>query len=219
MSMISASAIRENDTETGVRCGKDAGVFTTIYEDDVNCAIWDRDAPDAGKFGLLDDTLMRLKLEGIVPATEVFDWLDKRLPSAAAPLAQDVACLADMYACLFDAEVLGIRLKSLRGAMCPRFHVDRLGCRLLTTYSGSGTEYLDNTDVDRSLIGKPSSDPLRLPFSHAQAEVRQVPVGAVALAKGEGWPGNEGRGFVHRSPDPGDGYRIFLSIDGPSSGA
>lgn len=202
-----------------VCCHERASVLAAIYKDTVNCAIWKRDAPFASAPDLVQGAFQGLKIEGIVEVADVSAWLDERLSPAAKILAEDVAYLADMYACLFDVELLGIRLKSLDRAMCPRFHVDKLGCRLLTTYFGAGTEYLDNDDVDRSLVGKASTDPARLPVTDPSTPIHQMSAGAVALAKGEGWPGNEGRGFVHRSPDPGEGYRILLSIDGLSRDA
>ena len=38
--------------------------------------------------------------------------------------------------------------------------------------------------------------------------------GDVALAKGERWLGNQGRGLVHRSPTPENGQsRLLLTLD------
>lgn len=222
MSMIPAVSRDEASTSdvhctaSAVRCDESAAVLSTIYKDTVNCAIWKRDVPLIGGSVDSERAFPELKIEGIIPVADVSAWLGERLPPGTAMLAEDVAHLADMYSCLFDVELVGIRLKSLDRAMCPRFHVDKLGCRLLTTYFGAGTEYLDNADVDRSLLGKASTDSMRLPVYDACAPIHQISLGAVALAKGEGWPGNEGRGFVHRSPDPGDGYRVLLSIDGLS---
>lgn len=214
MSLTPAVARLEPNTTSGVRSHERAAVLSTIYEDTVNCAIWNREAPFIGAPDRGGQAFLGLKLEGIIPAADVSAWLGERLPPGTAMLAEDVVYLADMYACLFDVELLGIRLKSLDRAMCPRFHVDKLGCRLLTTYFGAGTEYLDNADVDRSLLGTAPADPMRLPVYDTRAPVHQISFGAVALAKGEGWPDNEGRGFVHRSPDPGNGSRVLLSIDG-----
>lgn len=36
----------------------------------------------------------------------------------------------------------------------------------------------------------------------------------ICATKGEAWPGNEGVGFVQRSPDPAGSTRHVLSIDG-----
>lgn len=198
--------------------GPEPESLTAIYDEGINASVWLRDPPALGDPRAWDAALRRIDLEASVPVLRVSHWLEQNLAQAPAVLRDDIAELVDMYACLFEVEHVGLRLKSLERAMCPRFHVDRVVCRLLTTYAGVGTEYLANEDVDRSRVGRPVEDPLQPPVWHKSAKIHRLPPGAVALCKGEAWPGNEGRGFVHRSPDPGDGARLLLSIDGLSSG-
>ena len=54
---------------------------------------------------------------------------------------------------LFELKSVGLRLTALGHAMCPRFHVDRVPCRLATTYFGSATEWLPHDRVNRSKLG------------------------------------------------------------------
>ena len=58
-----------------------------------------------------------------------------------------------MFADLTAAERLGVRLARLDEPMCPRFHVDHVGVRLLTTYCGVGAEWLPPDQVDRCFPG------------------------------------------------------------------
>ncbi|MND87313.1 hypothetical protein D3C80_793080 [compost metagenome] len=89
--------------------------------------------------------------------------------------------------------------------MCPRFHVDHVPLRLLSTYAGPGSEWLEEGAVDRSQLAREQPD--------ANA-VRQLAVGEVALLKGEKWLGNQGAGLVHRSPMLVNGERrLILSLD------
>lgn len=198
--------------------GPEPESLTAIYDEDINASVWLRDPPALGDPHAWDTALRRINLETSVAVCGVSHWLQQNLAQAPAVLRDDISELVDMYACLFEVEHVGLRLKSLERAMCPRFHVDRVVCRLLTTYAGVGTEYLANEDVDRSRVGRPVEDPLQPPVWHKSAKIHRLPPGAVALCKGEAWPGNEGRGFVHRSPDPGDGPRLLLSIDGLGGG-
>lgn len=214
MSLTEAAASLPTDDDAAVSHDSDLSVLATIYEAHVNCAIWQRPVPLAAQEDAASDACSYLRVEGMVEVEHVHEWLAERMPPGTRALAEDVAYLADMYACLFGSDLLGIRLKTLDRAMCPRFHVDRLGCRLLTTYNGAGTEYLRNNDVDRSWLGRASTDTQYVPVSHKRARIQRVSPGAVLLCKGEGWPGNAGRGFVHRSPDPGGVARLMLSIDG-----
>lgn len=200
----------------GIAVGDTPEAMTRIYESDINAAIWEREPPQ-----LSPDVLRRMgdvTLETCLTPDAVAPWVERMLAKAPQALRDDVIQLADMYACLFDVSHLGLRLKTLDRPMCPRFHVDRVVCRLLTTYAGVGAEYLRNEDVDRRDLGRPVADPSALPVLTSGATVRQLSAGAVLLCKGESWPGNEGYGFVHRSPDPGDQPRLMLSVDGLERG-
>lgn len=107
-----------------------------------------------------------------------------------------------MFCCLFDLGSAGLRLTALDRAMCPRFHVDKIPCRLVTTYQGIATEWLPHHHVDRSKLGAGSegkSDEQSGLFQNLE-DIQRLHQGEVALLKGEGWEGNEGAGLVHRSP-------------------
>jgi hypothetical protein len=138
------------------------------------------------------------------------------LPGAAAParFQRELEGVVELFADLFGSERLGLRLGTLDAPMCPRFHVDRVGVRLLCTYVGAGTEYLEDAEVRREGLGVAApGGSVTEGAARPSAVVRQVAPFSVVLLKGEAWPDNEGRGAVHRSP-PGDGRRLLLSVDG-----
>ncbi|WP_372741917.1 DUF1826 domain-containing protein, partial [Neptunomonas sp.] len=128
----------------------------------------------------------------------------------------DLVLLLEMYSCLFELDEVGVRLQVLDRAMCPRFHTDKLGCRLVSTFLGQGTEWLKNSDVDRSKLGPGNmglSDEESGLFS-SPACIQQVNSGDIVLLKGDGWYGNDGLGAVHRSPAVSGGEkRIVVSMD------
>jgi hypothetical protein len=123
---------------------------------------------------------------------------------------EDVRWLAELYRDLTEADELGLRLHASDRSMCPGFHVDRIGLRLVCTYAGPGTEWLQEPQVDRGALARRA-----LAEVHRGGAVERMVVGAIGLLKGESWPGNEGRGAVHRSPalPPGQ-RRVLLTIDG-----
>ncbi len=129
-------------------------------------------------------------------------------------LREDVALLLEVFADLLGAARIGLRLDTLRHAMCPRFHTDRVLLRLLCTYLGAGTEWLADDAVDRTRLGH-RADGLSDDASGAiRGPVREVPVGAIALLKGDAWPGFDERGCVHRSPlASNDAPRLVLTLD------
>jgi len=141
------------------------------------------------------------------------------LPAGAGreALAADIGILSELLGDLLGCDQLGVRLEVIRGAMCPRLHVDRVGIRLLCTYRGPGTEWIDDDKVDRSKLG-PGANGLPDAISGlygASTTVERVAPFDVALLKGSAWQGNAGRGVIHRSPLPEAGSlpRVLVAID------
>ena len=131
-------------------------------------------------------------------------------------LIDDISELAYMFCDLFKIDRAWIRLDSIDTPMCPRFHADKVKCRLVTTYVGPATEWLPHHLVDRSKLGHGNNG---LPdhesglFSDINS-IEQLETGHVALLKGEGWDGNQGAGLVHRSPHAKNRYkRLYMTID------
>jgi hypothetical protein len=80
--------------------------------------------------------------------------------------------------------------------MCPLFHVDSVNLRLIVTLHGPGTEWLADSDVNRKQLGKGSNHKIL----RDGALIQQLKTFQVAFLKGEEYPGNYGKGLVHRSP-------------------
>jgi hypothetical protein len=197
--------------------GEDIQVLTEVLRDEVNLAVWQRRLPAqiedfaAALLAQGESLAQSMTLELATPDSApnldglVAQYAD--LPGQAAFLA-DVAWLVRAYACLLDAERIGLRLRVLDKAMCPRFHVDHVPLRLITRYAGVGSQWLEEGGRPRSGLGQPGAEP------QDAAAIRQLQAGHVALAKGEKWQGNEGRGLIHRSPQPPAGERrLLLTLD------
>lgn len=202
-----------------VVCAEDAEVLSRIYDEHINMAVLQRSLGTDVQTFCLGLTLSRpaFNLRVSVKSEEMAEALQNALPQLTGQVEfiEDLQLLADMYACLFDLEEVGLRLQVIDRAMCPRFHVDKLGCRLVSTYKGAGTEWLCNEDVDRTKLGRGSnglSDRESGLFKDP-ADIRKLSEGDIILLKGEGWPGNEGLGAVHRSPDPDGEKRVVVTLD------
>lgn len=183
-------------------------VFTNIYQPGCNLAVWQRPLP-AEVNSYVQRLLQadsRISVRELLPPERVAEELTGKLPELPGrqALADDVQQLAEMFACLFELKRVGLRLASLQTAMCPRFHVDRLPCRLVSTYSGPGTHWLSSQQREQ-LLAEGGRQPERW---------QQLAAGDVALMKGDGWQDEEGLGLWHRSPPVPTGYRrLFLSMD------
>lgn len=179
-------------------------VFTRIYEEGCNLTCWQRDAaPEIEQYisQLPENRALNIR---IIQSLETLPaQLERQLPAGEGreALIDDICLLVDMFSCLFEQEEVGLRLALLTGAMCPRFHVDHVPCRLVTTWQGPATQWLDSKLADVDNLDAPAS-------------WKELSTADVALMKGDGWYNNAGNGFVHRSPAVPEGQRrLFMSLD------
>ena len=201
-----------------------ANVLPQIYNEGTNIVIWQRSA--AEKLTKAVNTLIATSalkpLELAVSPDDAFEQLIKALKpednnrDEVNTLCEDIALLVAMFCCLFDLKRAGLRLKVLDKPMCPRFHVDKIPCRLVTTYHGVATQWLNHSDANRSKLGagnlgKPDEES---GLFKSLSNINQLQQGDVALLKGEYWDDNEGAGLVHRSPPvAANEQRLLLTLD------
>lgn len=198
--------------------GAAADCLADIYLTDVNLAVWQRQLSNSVKkncLSLLADrhfTGCRL----VLAADKVASFGDALPELLRYPdLRRDIQLLADMFLTLFGLERIGLRLTPLKSGMCPKFHVDRVPCRLITTYVGGGTEWLPHHEVNRCKLGAGSKglNDAESGVVSSEASIQALASGDVALFKGEMWVGNEGAGLVHRSPVIVPNNRLLLTLD------
>ncbi|KPG97468.1 DUF1826 domain-containing protein [Pseudomonas sp. RIT-PI-r] len=189
--------------------------LTRILDDDTNLAVWQRQLPlHISEFAqlllslnepLAESLCLELVSEDAEPDLTGLASGFRDLEGYEGFIA-DLKWLVSAFACLLGAKRIGLRLRVLDKAMCPRFHVDHVPVRLITTYAGVGSQWLKEGVMDRQQLGQTNAEP------HAQ--IQQLGSGDVALLKGEKWHGNEGFGLIHRSPQPAAGQRrLILTLD------
>lgn len=195
---------------------QDPAVLARIYEDAISIAIWQRQLQqevDAYLNELLRKSkTIALKLSG--SPEQLMEEIQRVFPPAlindqhscvsAAAFYADIHQVLDMFCCLFDAKILGLRINTLEHAMCPRFHTDNVAIRLITTYYGLATEWLPDQLSSRTALGTVFASQINTPgaITASEKNIQCMAAGDVALFKGELWEGNEGRGIIHRSPAP-----------------
>jgi len=199
---------------------KDANVFTDIYREDTNIVVWQRDVSNELNTAInhfLKNHSKKTAILAVTPESTHKVLCDTFGESnMMTALSDDITLLVDMFCCLFDLECAGLRLTVLDRAMCPRFHVDRIPCRLVTTYQGIATEWLNHNVIDRSKLGagnEGKSDEESGLFKSVE-DINRLSEGDVALLKGENWDDTQGAGLVHRSPAVTTGEcRLLLTLD------
>ena len=189
--------------------------LSDILNDGVNLAIWQRQLPlHIAEFGALlvaldeplaESLVIELSSEDAVPNLQGLASSCRDLEGYDGFVA-DVSWLVSAFACLLGAKRIGVRLRLLDKAMCPRFHVDHVPVRLITTYAGIGSQWLREGVMDRRTLGQADAEPTE--------RIEQIHCGEVALLKGTKWHGNEGHGLIHRSPAlKTDERRLILTLD------
>ncbi|WP_339452563.1 DUF1826 domain-containing protein [Pseudomonas sp. JAI120] len=189
--------------------------LSDILEDGVNLALWQRQLPlHIAEFGTLlvalneplaESLVIELNREDAEPNLRGLASSYRDLEGYEGFIA-DVSWLVSAFACLLGAKRIGVRLRLLDKAMCPRFHVDHVPVRLITTYAGIGSQWLREGVMDRRKLSQPDAEPSQ--------RIEQIQCGEVALLKGTKWHGNEDHGLIHRSPAlKADERRLILTLD------
>ncbi|OUU73788.1 MAG: hypothetical protein CBC29_09970 [Methylococcaceae bacterium TMED69] len=204
--------------------GEDPTILSEIYKDNVNMSVWCRDLNheilQAANHVIDKDPQLRTSIK--VSPKNAIRLIEQKIDNAkiTAPLVYDIFHLVKKFCELFKVNDTNLKLTVLHESMCPRFHVDMLPCRLITTYKGKATEWLQHDCIDRSKLGignqgKPDDES---GLFKSVNDVKRLAKGDVAIMKGENWIDNEGRGLVHRSPYiDNENSRLLVSLDFASS--
>ncbi|WP_291295269.1 DUF1826 domain-containing protein [Elioraea sp.] len=175
----------------------------------VNLALWHRPAPSAARreaARLLARAPFCVTVEGR-PGT-----LGAALSPEAPLLAADIARLAAAFAAMTGTITVHGRLEALTDEGCRLFHADAVGLRLLCTYAGAGTEWVPEHGIVRGGLRRGDNAAV-VPDRRLARRLAPFTVG---VFKGDAFPGNAGRGLVHRS-SPGSvrAPRLLLCLDEP----
>ena len=189
--------------------------LASILEDEINLTVWQRQLP----LHVADFAKLLLSLNEPYAEALSLELHDEDSEPDLSGLASgfrdlegyegfiaDLKWLVGAFACLLGARRIGLRLRVLDNAMCPRFHVDHVPVRLITTYAGIGSQWLREGVMDRRNLGQEDAEPTE--------RIEQIHCGEVALLKGTKWHGNEGHGLIHRSPAlQANERRLILTLD------
>lgn len=189
---------RRSEQPLSVAHGFMASVLDRIHSPDVGLAIWHR-------FTRLSLLVSASALQAQPPFTltisDTPDRATRRLSHDLLlfhwPLYADFRRLATRFSTLAASPVVRMRLEHVIDDSCRKFHVDAVGLRLLCTYAGPGTEWVDDA-----------------------GRIRRMASMEVAVFKGSAFPG-AGPRVLHRSPPLSTGThagqsRLVLCIDSVS---
>ncbi len=202
---------------SSVRFVDEVAELAAIFEPQVSIAVLQRARPEA----LIAECERAVAQPGFARRFSVAASRDAEREISAEfggfpELAADIVSWVELLGEVTGVERVGVRLARMEAAMCPRLHVDRVTLRLVCTYFGRGTEFVAGERFDRGQLGHAAQHGSRSPSSslHAHDDVLAAQAGDIVLLKGEGWPGNAGRGAIHRSPSASPSApRLVMTLD------
>lgn len=132
--------------------------------------------------------------------------------SGPSQLLKDVANCVNQFSNVTKTASFNLLLATVNTNMCRRFHTDMNDLRMLCTYSGPGTLWLPEDNVDREALYA-SKDNERI--VRDTNNIRQAPTGSVIILKGAIYPEPGTKAIVHRSPtiEESGERRLLLRID------
>jgi hypothetical protein len=210
---------------------KQPAVLQRIATSGINLCVWARpaEAQAAVAVNAILSARNRLRLDLAAPTPEriaacIIECLIRPAPrvrEAVLHLTKDIALLATKFGTVADIRHPRVRLTRVEDNCCALFHVDNLRLRMLCTYAGAGTQWLENHDVRRAQLGTQGRT---LPEATQAivvdpAAIHTIPGWHVAVLKGGGWPGEERTGVVHRSAPVSNSasHRLVLCVDLPAA--
>ncbi|WP_206244488.1 DUF1826 domain-containing protein [Novosphingobium terrae] len=174
-------------------------VLEDILGQGVELAIWQRERPadlawlDHHDWDQIDDIDAIVLLDDL--HGEVIDLMRESFyPTGeqGSALASEIISLAAYFADLMGSTSLRLRLEVVETDACRKFHTDHVAARLLSTFSGQGTQWI---------------------YASAQADIQQMAPGDVGIFKGRLW--EENPTVLHRSPPiaAAGETRLLLALD------
>jgi len=201
-------------------------ILREIVTPGVNLCIWER--PPNVRWELAIQAVLNhgkpLALDLTAPsAAQVAEAIqlhltpDAKTGESVVSLAEDLFQLTVQFGAIAGIRHTRLRLTRVEDDGCALFHADTLSLRLLCTYAGQGTQWLENDNVRRDELGTHgrSFEQATAAMVINPAKIRTLPRAHVAILKGRLSEGEENNALVHRSSPVRfeDDIRLRLCID------
>lgn len=187
-------------------------ILRSIHDNHINIAIYERDVE-----GLAQEIQFLLNSNVVVRATgnkvTIEEELAKHIDKEKCPLLiQDILTLLEHFSQVTNVEDFRLLLATVNTNMCRKFHTDVNDLRMLCTYSGPGTLWLTNDNIDHQAMSR-NEDNEQVILD--ESKVQQAKTGAAIILKGAIYPYGKPEAVVHRSPtiEESGESRLLLRID------
>ena len=212
MIRIQETTKAERKVESNWGIDQNPSILNRIHDDEVNIAIYERDTSAlSSEIEQLLDQDIEFRSSGTLEA--IMSDVSKAInPSEYSLISQDVNRLLSHFKEVVEVKNFRMLLATVNTNMCRRFHTDVNDLRLLCTYSGPGTLWLTDDNINRRALDDCSGNES---IVLDESKVQQAATGAVVLLKGAIYPQLESKAIVHRSPtiEESGEKRLLLRID------
>lgn len=182
-------------------------VLSEIHKPTTNISIYDRDISH------LDNEINKLISKKInfqtAGETELIIKNIKEELEEFSLMINDLTELLHHFQKITKAASFRLLLKTVNTNMCRKFHTDINDLRMLCTYRGPGTLWLENANLETL------NSPNTTEAIYNENKIEQAKKGAVLILKGALYPSNNTNAIVHRSPtiEETGTNRLLLRID------
>jgi len=157
ITLFSTGSIMATLLTRSARISSQPDILGAIRAEECNLAIWQR-RPIADFAALTQGTPRDLRFETCLsglPAALRSGLAENGFAGAALhqTLIDDAALLARLFCEALDLARFELRLEVVRSDSCRKFHADYVRARLITTYAGAGTDWLEDEDAARITAG------------------------------------------------------------------
>lgn len=192
--------------------GNEMEVLHRIHQRETNIAICNRSVNQLSEeINLLIAEKVELRLSGNIRTIKAL--LQNAIDVKKYPLIiQDIELLLHTFEEVTKSTSFQMLLATINTNMCRKFHTDINELRMLCTYSGPGTLWLTDENINRTALNSIGN---KQSIVIDENQVRQVETGAVAILKGAIYPQSNSKAVVHRSPtiEESGSTRLLLRID------
>lgn len=189
--------------------GSSQKILHRIHDDDVNIAILNRNTQSFfEEIKLVLDAAINIHING--SSSLIIKTIEQKL-SKYHYINKDIISILLHFKEVTKATNFKLALSCVTTNMCTKFHTDVNTIRLLCTYSGPGTLWLTEDNINRNALKAKE-------HNHCivinKTNIQQVKTGAVVLLKGDKYS-KEAQGVVHKSPYivEKNTKRLLLRID------
>ncbi len=183
-----------------------------IHHKGINIAIYNRSVDHlSGEIIQLIEKDIELRASGSIGCI-ISSIMDELKSLNAILLLKDIERQLSLFSQIAQSTSYRLLLATIKSNMCRRFHTDINDLRLLCTYSGLGTLWLTEDNVNRKGLDTYGDNEC---IVLDESRIQQAETGSIVILKGAIYPQEGTAAIVHRSPsiEETGQRRLLLRID------